>query len=106
MNHVCEKIGPSRCRTVKYEDLVSDTEKEMKSLLQWLGLPWEQDMLRHHEVLDSVQTSKLETTADQIDKPIYLDSVDHWKGNIPQDILDDNLKYGSALRQFGYTLFD
>merc|ERR1719318_1245243 len=57
-------------------------------------------------MLEMVKTSKMETTADQIVKPIYADAVDRWKGNIPKEVLDDNLKYGAALRLFGYTLFD
>ena len=106
MHHICEKIGPGKCRTVRYEDLVLDTEKVMKEIVSWLDLPWTADILRHHEMLDTVQTSKMETTADQIVRPLYQEAVDKWKGNIPQEILEDNLKYGPVLRQFGYTLYD
>jgi len=106
MHHICEKIGPARCKTVRYEDLVADTETVMRAIVDWLGLSWDPDILRHHELLDSVKTSKMETTADQIIKPVYDNAVNQWKGNIPNDILEDNLKFAPALRQFGYSLHD
>ena len=106
MNHICEKIGPARCKTVRYEDLVIDTEKVMRDVVSWLGVPWTDDIMRHHEMLDTVKTSKMETTADQIVKPVYADAIDKWKGNIPKEVLEDSLKYGPVLHKFGYAMFD
>lgn len=102
MEHICKTIGRQRCMTVRYEDLVQDPADELKKILAWLGVEWDERVLQHHQMMDSIVTSKMETTADQIGKPVYRSAVDKWKGNIPQDVLDDELVYAPTLRLFGY----
>ena len=52
-------------------------------------------------------TSPLETTADQVVRPIYREALENWRGNIPESVLSDmnrdNLRYSAAFRQFGYA---
>ena len=106
---MCELIGPDRCMMVRYEDLVEDTETVLKKVTEWLGVEVETDMLRHHQMMETVKTSSMETTADQIVRPVYREAVDRWRGRIPESILADmneNLKYSAALRQFGYAVLD
>ena len=62
---MCGLVGRARCLTVRYEDLVTNTENILRQVAAWLGLAWDPVMLRHHEVLELVETSHLETTADQ-----------------------------------------
>ena len=121
---MCDMIGP-RCLQVRYEDLVTNTQAELLRVLEWLGLDLEEDMMRHHTVMDRyeacstavtiammcrVRTSSMETTADQVVRPIYREALDSWRGNIPQTVLSDmnrdNLRYSAALRQFGYAPLD
>ena len=66
MGSLCGLVGEARCQTVRYEDLVTNTEKILRQLTSWLDLAWDPVMLRHHEVMDLVETSKMETTADQV----------------------------------------
>ena len=47
-------IGP-RCLMVRYEDLVTNTQAELTRVLDWLGLDLEEDMLRHHTMMDRCQ---------------------------------------------------
>ena len=44
-------IGP-RCLMVRYEDLVENTQAELTRVMDWLGLDLEEDMLRHHTMMD------------------------------------------------------
>ena len=110
MQQMCEMIGPERCMMVRYEDLVTDTETVVRKVTDWLGVEMEEDMLRHHQMMETVMTSSMETTGDQIVRPVYSEAVDRWKGRIPGSILADlnenNLKYSAALRQFGYAVLD
>ena len=57
-----------------------------------------------------VVTSHMETTGDQVVRPIYREALDSWRGNIPQAVLSDmnrdNLRYSATLRQFGYAPLD
>ena len=58
-------------------------------------------------VISRVMTSPLETTADQVVRPIYREALESWRGNIPESVLSDmnrdNLRYSAAFRQFGYA---
>ena len=42
-----------RCVMVHYEDLVSDPRKWMTSTLKFLGIPWHENVLKHHQLIDS-----------------------------------------------------
>ena len=57
-----------------------------------------------------VKTSHMETTGDQVVRPIYREALDTWRGNIPRAVLSDmnrdNLRYSATLRQFGYAPID
>jgi hypothetical protein len=41
---------PNRMSVVRYEDLVLQPEKVMRELLDWLGEPWSDSVLEHHEI--------------------------------------------------------
>ena len=94
---------------IRYEDLVTETEAVLTKVTSWLGVAMEDDMLRHSEMMSRVVTSPMETTSDQIVRPVYTEALDKWRGNIdPQlltTIIQDNLKGAAALRQLGYTPF-
>ena len=70
---MCDMIGPARCLMIRYEDLVTETETVLKKVTSWLGLEMEDDMLRHSEMMTMVRTSSMETTADQIIRPVYTE---------------------------------
>ena len=64
-------------------------------------------MLRHDQVVDTVDMSHMETSTDQVVRPVYREAVDKWRGNIPDSVLTsvrEDLKLSAALRQFGYFL--
>merc|ERR1711962_1996749 len=87
MEHICKSIGTSRCRTVRYEDMVERPEQVMRAVIDWLGLDWTEEILRHQDLMSQVKTSPMETTADQIGKPVYREAIDKWRGNIPKKVL-------------------
>ena len=60
--------------TVKYEDVVADTEKEAKRLIEFLGLPWDGKCLDFHNSDRPVKTASVA----QVRKPIYKSSVKRW----------------------------
>ncbi|HET9334972.1 MAG TPA: sulfotransferase, partial [Sphingomicrobium sp.] len=45
----CREIFPLRVHTVRYEDMVDDLEGEMRPLLEFLGLPWDERVLEHQK---------------------------------------------------------
>jgi tetratricopeptide (TPR) repeat protein len=71
-----EKVLPDGfLTTVVYEDVVADTEKEAKRLIEFLGLPWNEKCVDFHKSDRPVKTASVA----QVRKPIYKTSVQRWK---------------------------
>jgi hypothetical protein len=60
---------------VYYEQLIANPEGELRRLLDYCGLPFEEQCLRFYESGRIAQTLSLE----QVRRPIYNESVDHWR---------------------------
>jgi len=65
---------PGRVHRVIYEDLVEDTETEVRRLLDYCGLPFEQNCLNFHENRRPVSTA----SAEQVRQPINRRGIDQW----------------------------
>jgi len=63
---------------VKYENLVENLENTSRQLLNFLELPWDDNVLKFFET--AKQKKQIKTPSyDQVIKPIYLDSTERWK---------------------------
>ena len=60
---------------VQYEDMVSDIGTQARRLLEFCGLPWEDQVLDFHKNKRAVTTA----SAAQVRKPIYASSVARWQ---------------------------
>ena len=76
-----DKVEPGRIHRVIYERLVEDTEGEVKAMLDYLGLPFEDACLRHHESARAVFTP----SAEQVRQPIDATKATSWR------VYDDQL---------------
>ena len=74
MEHWAEVL-PGRVLTVRYEQLVEDQEGVSRRLIDALGLPWEDGVLRFHETRRSVMTF----SAGQVRQKLYRHSVGAWR---------------------------
>jgi tetratricopeptide (TPR) repeat protein len=74
MAHFDEAL-PGRVYRVHYEDLVRDTEAQVRTLLDYCALPFDPACLRHWETPRAVQTP----SAQQVRRPIFRDGLDHWR---------------------------
>jgi predicted Zn-dependent protease len=70
-----DAVLPGRVHRVIYEDLVTNTEGEVRRLLDHLGLPFDPACLRFFENPRSVAT----ISAGQVRQPIYSHAVDRWR---------------------------
>lgn len=66
---------PGRIHRVTYESMVNDTETEVRRLLAYCGLPFEEQCLRFFENSRPVRTA----SSEQVRQPIYRDGVEHWR---------------------------
>ena len=70
-----DAVLPGRVHRVFYERMVEDTESEVRRLLDYCGLPFEESCLRFYENERIVRTA----SSEQVRRPIYKDGVDHWR---------------------------
>jgi tetratricopeptide (TPR) repeat protein len=70
---------PGRVYRVHYERLVDDPEGEVRKLLDYCALPFEQQCLQFYENPRVVQT----ISSEQVRQPIYSESVDQWRNFEP-----------------------
>jgi tetratricopeptide (TPR) repeat protein len=68
-------VMPGRVLTVQYEEVVADFETQVRRMLEYCGLPWEDACLRFYESERPVRTP----SSEQVRQPIYDRSVGHWK---------------------------
>ncbi len=70
-----DTVLPGRVHRVFYERLIEDTEGEVRRLLDFCGLPFEDQCLRFYENDRAVRTA----SSEQVRQPIFHEAVDHWR---------------------------
>ena len=70
-----DEVLPGRVLKVEYEDVVADLEGQVKRILEYCELPWEEACLNFHETSRPVNTA----SSEQVREPIYSDAVRYWK---------------------------
>ena len=75
MEHWEQVLPEGFLTTVVYEDVVADTEKEARRLIEFLGLPWDDRCVDFHKSDRPVKTASVA----QVRKPIYKTSVERWR---------------------------
>jgi len=69
------QVAPGYVLDVQYEQVVADLETEVRRLLEFCGLPFEEACLRFHETDRAVKTA----SSEQVRRPIYTSSVNLWR---------------------------
>lgn len=70
-----DAVLPGYVHRVIHEQMLDDTEEEIRKLLGYLGLPFEEACLNFHENKRAVRTA----SSEQVRRPINRDGVDQWK---------------------------
>jgi len=70
-----ESVIPGVIHTVRYEDLVSNTEGEARRVLAHCGLDWEDRCLEFHKNTSASTTA----SATQVRQKVYISSVGKWR---------------------------
>ena len=74
LDHI-DTMLPGRVHRVFYEQMVDDTEAQVRALLDAAGLPFEDACLRFHETERAVRTA----SSEQVRRPIFREGLDHWR---------------------------
>jgi tetratricopeptide (TPR) repeat protein len=78
MAHI-DDVLPGRVHRVFYENMVADSEAEIRALLSYCGLEFEPACLDFHETERAVRTP----SSEQVRQPIYADGVEQWRNYAP-----------------------
>jgi tetratricopeptide (TPR) repeat protein len=70
-----DTVLPGYVHRVIHEELLDNPENEIRRLLDYLGLPFEDSCLSFHENKRAVRTA----SSEQVRRPINRDGVDQWK---------------------------
>src|SRR5205814_476680 len=70
-----DSVLPGRIHRVFYERIVANTEQEIRSLLDYCGLPFEARCLRFHETERSVITA----SSEQVRRPMFTEGTTQWR---------------------------
>lgn len=68
-------VLPGKILTLQYEENVVDLDNQVKRLLEFCELPWEDACLRFYETDRPVRTA----SSEQVRQPIYTGSVNFWR---------------------------
>ena len=78
MNH-WEKVLPNKILCVQYENVVADLEYEVRRILDYCQLPYEQNCINFHQTERNVRTP----SSEQVRQPIYKSGLEQWKNFEP-----------------------
>lgn len=74
-----DEVLPGRVHRVIYEEMVADSEAEIRRLLAYCGLAFEPACLAFHETERAVRTP----SSEQVRQPIFTAGVDQWQHFAP-----------------------
>ena len=70
-----DQVLPGRVHRVHYEAMVEDTVSEIRRLLEYCGLPFEDACLRFYETERAVRTP----SSEQVRSPIFREGLGQWR---------------------------
>lgn len=66
---------PGYVHHLRYEHLVEDPEPQLRGIFEFLGLPWDDAVLRFHESKRTVRTP----SAEQVRRPLNREGMETWR---------------------------
>lgn len=68
-------VVPGKVLDLHYEQMVTDQENQTRRLLEFCGLPWEDQCLRFYETERAINTA----SSEQVRQPIYTGAINFWR---------------------------
>ena len=70
-----DAVLPGRIHRVFHEDMVEDSQTQIRALLDFCGLPFESACIEFHKTERSIRTA----SSEQVRQPIFREGLDQWK---------------------------
>jgi tetratricopeptide (TPR) repeat protein len=71
------RLSPGTWLEFRYEDVVADLEREARKILEFLGLPWDEKVLKFYE--HAREKMVRSPTYKDVTQPVYHKSVGRWR---------------------------
>jgi hypothetical protein len=99
-NHL-RSVLPIPVLELRYEDLVRDWESELRRLLQFAGLPWDDRLLEYRDRA-ATQGEICTPSYDQVVEPIFTRSIGRWR-NYADEVSPIWKTLAPFIHAFGYS---
>jgi tetratricopeptide (TPR) repeat protein len=73
--HHWDAVLPGKVLRVQHEEVVEDLEGNVRRILNFCGLPFEQSCLEFHKTERSIRTA----SSEQVRRPIFKEGLDQWR---------------------------
>jgi hypothetical protein len=70
-----DQVLPGKVLHVQYEDVVADLETQVRRILAFLELPFEEACVNFHDTERAVRTA----SSEQVRQPIYTSGIGYWR---------------------------
>ena len=70
-----DRVLPGFVLRVQHEDVLADLEGQVARMLDFIGVPFEENCLRYYETERAVRTP----SSEQVRQPIYQDAMNQWQ---------------------------
>jgi len=70
-----DAVLPGKVLRVRYEDVVADLEPQVRRILDYLGLPFEESCINFHANARAVRTA----SSEQVRQPIFTSGLEQWE---------------------------
>jgi hypothetical protein len=70
-----DRVLPGFVLRVMHEDVVHDLESQVRRILEFCSLPFEEGCLHYHETRRNIRTP----SSEQVKRPIYSSAVEQWR---------------------------
>ena len=94
-------VLPGGILDVHYEDTVTDLESQVRRVLQFCGLEFEEQCLRYWETKRAVKTA----SSEQVRQPVYTSALGLWK-NYAEHIEDWQQHLESVIKDLPQSIRD
>ena len=93
-----DEVLPGRVLRVQYEDMVNDTEAQIRRLLDYCGLGFEDQCLHFYETKRAIRTP----SSEQVRQPVYQQGLEQWR-NYEEHLGPLKEALGPVLEQYPIT---
>ncbi|CAD6188460.1 unnamed protein product [Caenorhabditis auriculariae] len=95
--------APGLCLQVFYERLVQKPREEIGRILEFLDVPFDENVLRHHQLIgDEIDLSDQEFSASQVKKALNVDALTAWFDCFSNETLAEVNDLAPMLSLLGY----